>query len=249
MTRFPLPLVLAAPLALALASCGDDATTSAGALEGDPVETVAAPEGQQWSDMITKTEEGGYLVGNPEAPIKLMEYGALSCSHCAEFAEAATEPLMNEYVNSGRVSFELRFFLLNSFDVPAVLLATCSSDEAVVPLAEQFWSAQPQFFNAGRDAGDAAFEAVGSAPEDQRFVMLGKIYGMTDFVTARGVSLDQANACLSDTAKVETIVAATETASEKYDITGTPTFLINGENIGSLTWPQLEAALQRAGAR
>lgn len=249
MTRTSLRLALAAPLALALAACGGDDAATGGSLEADPVENVAAPEGQQWSDMVSKTEEGGYLVGNPDAPIKLIEYGALSCSHCAEFAEASTETLMGEYVDSGRVSFELRFFLLNSFDLPAVLLTTCSSEEAVVPLADQFWAAQGDFFNTGRNAGEAAFEAVGNASEEERFVLLGEIYGMTDFVTARGVSLDQANACLADTAKVETLIAQNEAAATEYDITGTPTFFVNGENLGSLTWPQVEAALQRAGAR
>jgi len=251
MTRFRIRTALiAAPLALALAACsgGDDATQGA-ALESEPMAKVAPPAGQQWSDIVSKTDEGGYLVGNPDAPIKLMEFGALSCSHCAEFSDHAGEPLREEYVNSGRVSFELRFFLLNSFDLPAALLVTCSSDEAVVPLAEQFWASQIQFFDAGRNAGDAAFQQISKVPEDQRFIELAKLYGMTDFITARGVSRDQANACLSDGAKVDALIKQNEAAAKTYEITGTPTFFINGENIGSMGWPQLEAALQRAGAR
>lgn len=251
MTRSALRLsLIAAPLAFALASCGSsDETTGPGALEGDPVAAVPAPEGQEWSDTVTATEEGGYLVGNPDAPIKLVEYGALSCSHCAEFAEASNESLMADYVDSGRVSFELRLFLLNSFDLPAALLVTCSSEEAVVPLADQFWASQGDFFAKGQSAGDAAFEAIGSAPPEQRFVELAELYGMTDFITARGVARDQANACLADTGKVEALVAANEEAAATYDITGTPTFFINGEKIGSVGWPELEIALQKAGAR
>ncbi len=104
--RFSKPvLALAlAPLA-ALAGCGsgDDAATG-GDVSGEPVAEVAAPDGQQWQDVVTKTEQGGYLMGNPDAPIKLVEYGALSCSHCADFAETAMPDLVSDYVDSGRVS-------------------------------------------------------------------------------------------------------------------------------------------------
>ena len=78
----------ALPLALSLAACGDQATEG-GVAKGEAIEEIAPPAGQQWADMVSKTEDGGYLMGNPEAPIKLVEYGALSCSHCAEFAAEA----------------------------------------------------------------------------------------------------------------------------------------------------------------
>ncbi|MFD2578185.1 hypothetical protein ACFSTD_05280 [Novosphingobium colocasiae] len=68
------------PLALALAACGkkDDAAPAALA-SGDPVAKIAAPAGKAWADMVEVTADGGYRLGNPEAPIKLIEYGSLSC--------------------------------------------------------------------------------------------------------------------------------------------------------------------------
>ena len=54
--------LMTAPLALALSACGaedDTAATAGSGPAGEPVEAVAAPEGQQWSEVITKTEQGG----------------------------------------------------------------------------------------------------------------------------------------------------------------------------------------------
>ena len=102
---------LAAPLALALAACGskDDAAPGA-APTGQPVAAVAAPAGQMWSDVVSATADGGMRMGNPNAPLKLVEYGSLSCPHCAKLANDGMETLRNKYVNSGRVSYEFRSF-------------------------------------------------------------------------------------------------------------------------------------------
>ena len=45
-------------------------------------------------------------MGNPAAAVKLVEYGSLSCPHCAHFAESGFKPLVDKYVDSGKVSYE-----------------------------------------------------------------------------------------------------------------------------------------------
>ncbi len=138
-------LLSALPLALAISACDKKADTAA-ATNGDAIAKVAAPAGKSWADTVTKTADGGYLMGNPNAPIKLMEVGALSCSHCAEFSEAASAEMRDNFVASGRVSFELRLHMNNALDVPAALLATCGPVEATIPLADQFWANQKAMF-------------------------------------------------------------------------------------------------------
>lgn len=236
------------PLALATAACGDKTPTEA-PTSGEPIEKVAAPAGKAWSEVVAKTEEGGYRVGNPEAPIKLVEYGALSCSHCADFATESSEELLSEYVGSGRVSYELRYFMLNALDVPATLLATCGSTEAVIPLSEQFWAWQPTMFSNLQSVGDARLQQAAALPPAQRMQAIADLAGMTEFFAARGISRDQAAACLADTAKAEALAKQTEVATTKYNVTGTPSFFINGASIGTADWATLEDKLQAAGAR
>ncbi|WP_230292931.1 thioredoxin domain-containing protein [Croceicoccus sp. Ery5] len=241
----PLLALALAPLAM-LAACNSAEEATVGSVESDPVEAVPAPEGQSWSQIVVPTEQGGYLMGNPDAPIKFVEYGALSCSHCADFAETAGEELRSEYVDSGRVSFELRFVMLNAMDVPAALLAQCSAPEATIALADQFWANQAMFFQNAQQAGDGAFQQVSALPPEQRLVAMAQLFGMTDFFAARGVSRDQANACLTDLDAAQKFVET----SNGYEVTSTPTLEINGTRLtGAPTWEELEPALQRAGAR
>ena len=95
-------LALAAPLALALAACGGEA---GGDLEGDVIAPIAAPAGTNWSETVTVSAEDGYILGNPEAPIKLIEYASHTCGSCANFA-ATGKPAVKEYVATGVVSFD-----------------------------------------------------------------------------------------------------------------------------------------------
>lgn len=244
------PLVLAAmalPIALATTACGDKKAGEAPS--GAPAAAVAPPAGKAWVDVVAKTEEGGYRVGNPDAPIKLVEYGALSCSHCAEFAKESGDKLLNDYVASGKVSYELRYFMLNAFDVPATLLATCGATEAVIPLSEQFWAWQPNMFTNLQSAGDAKIQQAAALPPAQRMQAISQLAGMTEFFASRGISRDQGAACLADTAKADALAKQTETASNKYQVTGTPTFFINDASVGTSDWKSLEPKLQAAGAR
>ncbi|MCA1660805.1 MAG: DsbA family protein [Novosphingobium sp.] len=239
-----------AALALALAACGkSEDTAGAPATSASPIAKIAAPAGQAWADKIAVTPEGGYLMGNPEAPIELVEYGALSCSHCAEFSETGFAKLRDDYINSGRVSFELRHFMLNPLDLSATLLATCGAPESVIPLSEQFWAWQAQMFSNLQSAGDAQLQAAGALPPVQRFGAIAQLAGMTPFFAERGIAADQAAACLADVDKATALSNATQKASEEKNVTGTPWFFINGRDVGTQSWATLEPMLQGAGAR
>jgi protein-disulfide isomerase len=237
----------ALPLALGLAACskGDETAVAS----GEPIAKVAAPAGKAWADVVTKTEAGGFLMGNPQAPIKVIEFGALSCSHCAEFAEKSFAEMRDNFIASGRVSFELRLFMLNALDVPASLLATCSSPEATIPLSEQFWAWQPTMFENLQKSGDASLQAASALPPEQRFGAIAKIGGMDQFFATRGVSAPQGAACLADAAKATELVNQTDQASKEFEISGTPTFLINGAKFDGNSWDVLKARLETMGAR
>jgi protein-disulfide isomerase len=239
---------VAAPLSLSLAACGSGSSGDEAEVSGEALEKVAPPEGKVWSDVVTKTEAGGYAMGNPEAPIKLVEFGALSCSHCAEFAEAASAEIRETFVNSGRVSFELRLYMLNPLDPPAALLATCGAPEAVHSLADQFWKFQPEAF-ANIQKNQAALAASENLPIGERMIAIAQAAGMSDFFASRGIALDQGKACFAKPGAAEELVRQTETQGKEYNITGTPTFLLNGKKLDTNSWPEIKAALEKAGAR
>jgi protein-disulfide isomerase len=246
--RFRSALLALAPLALALTACGsgDD---SAGLTKGEAIAKIAPPAGKAWADVIEETPDGGMRMGNPEAPIKLVEYGSLSCPGCAKLAQDGFAALSTNYVASGRVSFEFRSFAIHPQDVPLTVLVRCSSKEAFFPLVEQIYTNfdainAPYNDQATMERAQATMQL---APE-QRWSAFAETVGYTQFFAQRGVAVDQARACLADLPKAKQVADY----AQKYSadgVTGTPTLMINGTKLEDSSWKALEVALQNAGAR
>lgn len=242
---------VAAPLTLALAAC--DSTTEEGPIQGDPIAPIAAPAGQSWVETAAETPEGGFVIGNPNAPLKLVEYASHTCSHCAAFSQEAAAEL-DEYVAKGTVSYELRNQIHDPIDLTIALLARCGSAQSFHPLANQAWQNFDSIMTTVQ-ANGAALQQAQQAPQAQRFQAIAQASGLLDFFAARGISRDQAMTCLADIDKAQRIADASQTQSEELDVTGTPTFFLNGRLVEGTSWgpaqsnPGIEAALQAAGAR
>lgn len=241
-----LPLLALAPLMLA--ACGDSATADGAIAAGEPLPAVAPPAGQSWADVVTITPEGGYMVGNPDAPLKLVEYASHTCGVCANFAKTGKPVIKDKYIPTGVVAFEQREVFLNYLDVMFAGLAQCGTKEQMQPLSDQVWQNLDEVF-AGIQGNPQAMEASKSLPMDQRFAVLAQSTGVLEFFAARGLSADQGRACLSDAAKIEALVKNTQAMAEKDKITGTPTFFLNGKRMEGTAWEVIEPQLQRAGAR
>lgn len=241
-------LAFAAPLALALAACGGSETE--GELPvNEPIAAIAPPEGQHWFDVVEVTPEGGYLAGNPAAPIKLVEYGSHTCPACALFSVEGMEKLRDDYVASGRVSYEFRSVPIHgAVDLIISRIIQCVPKEAAVPLAEEVWNDLDAVLDPVQ-ANAAAIQQAMSLPEDQRFVAYGEASGLLDWFASRGVSQDQGRQCLADAGAIEALADQMQEQSEEDNITGTPTFFINGSRIDGTRWASVEPILQNAGAR
>lgn len=244
-----LRFALVSMVALALVSCGkgDDK----GALTGEPVAAVAPPAGKQWIEVVSKTEDGGYLIGNPNAKIKLLEFGSLTCHVCADFSTQSGEEFHDKYINTGKVVYEFRNFIRDELDLIAARISRCGADEAVLPLSEQFFVYQPTMFEKLKVVGaDPEFEKKIQALKDgERAFAMAEAAGIIDFFAERGVSRDQSKACLSDKAEMEKLAKLTADYGKNYEIAGTPTFYLNGNKIDVTAWPAVKGKLQEAGAR
>ena len=244
-----LKILTASIAALALASCGGSETGEAP--KGEPVAAVAAPAGKQWIDVVSKTAEGGYLIGNPDAKINLVEYASLTCHVCAQFAKDSGADLHDNFINNGKISYEFRNFVRDEFDLMAARISRCGANEAMLPLTEQFMTFQETLFeNANKIGDDKALEAkITTLKGGERFFALADAVGIVEFFAQRGVSRDQSKACLSDTAEMQKLADLTAEYGKKYTIQGTPTFYLNGARLDVTAWPQVKGKLQEAGAR
>lgn len=233
-------------LACSLAACGSKEGGNV-STPGAPVAAVAAPAGTTWADTVSTTPEGGFQMGNPDAKVKVTEFASYTCSHCAEFSAKSSEEIRN-LVNTGKMSYELRNYVRDPLDMTMSLLARCGGTGPFFPLSEQFFANQASMFEKVQAWGDAAYQAAMSAPPEQRFNMLANGTGLTEFAMQRGIAQDQAKQCLANTAEAEKLAKGVQDATAKYNITGTPTLLINGAVVeNAATWEVLRTKLKEAG--
>ena len=195
----------------------------------------------------SKESEG--TAGLSGEPIKLVEYGSLTCSHCAEFSAEASAPLRDEFIASGRVSYEFRNFVRDPMDLTAALLTRCGAPESYFALTEQAMANQQAMFQKAQSVGEAAYNTAMNQPDGKRYAALADITGLSEFFAARGVAKDQAATCLANSAEAQALAKRTQDQGEQFKIEGTPTFMINGGVIGSMGWAELRTKLQTLGAR
>lgn len=235
--------------ALALSGCSDNSGGNSSAGTAAPVAPIQPPAGQNWTETVVKTAEGGFQMGNPNAPIKLIEYGSRLCPTCGAFGQTAMKPLENTYVASGKVSYEFREFMVHGApDFAPALLGRCGGTAPFFPILEQMFIAQPTILPAMESAGEFQASLQGKPPA-QVFTAWAEKLGYIDFVKQRGIPEAKARACLTDPTQIEALSSMTDKASNDMKVTGTPTFFLNGKMLeNQVSWPQVEQSLKAAGA-
>lgn len=231
---------------LALAACGSK--DAAGNVSAPVTATpIAAPAGGDWTETVVATPDGGFLMGNPNAPVKLVEYGAFSCSHCAEFSAVGVPKLKSDYVAKGLVSWEFRPFLLSAIDVPIALLAQCQGPAPYFKLADQIFADQPNWMAKLQQTSAADQQALQAMAPAQAGAEIARLAGLDQFMRVRGLPAAKAQACMMDTAAAEKLNQMRNVATEQHGLTGTPTFLINGTTVPeTYDWKTLEPKLRAA---
>lgn len=238
------------PLLLA-AACNNGGTAdgSASAATGAKVAAKAPPAGQSWTDIVAATPEGGVRMGNPDAPIKLVEYGSRSCPHCAKFDREGFPALKAGAIASGKLSYEFRDYPVHgALDIGPIMLGNCVEPAAFFPMLQQMMENQESLLAKASSITPAENQQLAGKSPNEVAAFLADRLGYIDFVKQRGVAETRARTCLSDKTALTRLSQNIQTANERYNISGTPTFLINGvvqENTGE--WSQLQPKLAAAG--
>jgi protein-disulfide isomerase len=161
--------------------------------------------------------------GDPEAPVTLIEYASFTCPHCANF-HADQYQQLKAYIEDGRVRYVFREVYFDRFGLWASILARCSGDTMrFFGIAEVLYAQQRDWIGDQQPATIAAnLQTIG--------------------LTA-GLDQPTIDACFSDQAKAEALVAWFEENRAADNITGTPTLIINGETYSNMAFPDLAAII------
>jgi protein-disulfide isomerase len=238
---------LAIAAALIVAGCGDGGNGSAAGAGGAAPKAVPAPNGGDWSQTVTETPEGGFRMGNPNAPVKLIEFASISCGTCAAFSQQGTQPLVDKYVKTGNVSWEYRPFMIFPTDPGVFMLLRCRGAGPFFQLTEQLYTEQRNWLGAVQQLPQAEIARLQSLPPAQQSGALVQATGLDRFFRQRGMPEAQISQCLANGQDLQRLVEITSKAQSEYQISGTPTFVINNEVVpNTVSWQQLEPAIQSA---
>ena len=182
---------------LALAGC-DKKQPGADTNAPVAIQQVPPPPGGDWTQSVTATPAGGFLMGNPNAKLKLIEYGSLTCPHCREFDEKGVPTLIGTYIKSGQVNWEFRNYVRDSFDIAATLIARCNGPTSFFPLARALYKDQSVWVGKIQAAPQAQLEAMQNLPPNQQFVQEAQLAGLQQWAALRGIPEAKANQCLTD---------------------------------------------------
>jgi protein-disulfide isomerase len=233
-----------AAIALLLSGCDGEGGNASNVNLQAPLTQVPAPNNGDWTQVVSQTPEGGFVMGNPNAPVKLIEFASMTCPHCMAFSEAASERLRDVYVRSGQVSFEFRNFVLNSLDAAASVVARCQGPAAFFRLTEQLFAEQENW--AGNLSEEEQVQ-IGQLPEDRQVGALIRAAELDAFFRQRGVPEARLNQCLANREELQRLATMRDQATQQFQVPGTPAFVINGRIVpGATTWQELEPALRQS---
>ena len=159
--------------------------------------------------------------GSKDAPVTIIEYASMTCSHCAHFHETTYPTLKSKYIDTGKVRFTLREFPFDPIAVAGFMVARCAGEkrEAMIGL---LFSQQKNW-------------AFSDKP----------LQGLTALVKQTGMSQEKFDACLQDKALYANVNQVFEKASKQFKVDSTPTFFINGKKVsGALSPEELDKQLE-----
>jgi protein-disulfide isomerase len=148
------------------------------------------------------------VLGDPNAPIEIVEYSSMTCPHCRNFHVDVLPELKKNYIDTGKAKLIFRDFPFDQAALMASILARCAPPSRYFQFIDVLFQNQEKW---SRDANPA-----------MALARIGKL---------GGVSEADFKACTANKELVDGILQVRLTANKEYNVKSTPTFVINGNKI------------------
>ncbi|MEE4187795.1 MAG: DsbA family protein [Roseobacter sp.] len=159
-------------------------------------------------------------IGNPDAPVTVIEYASYTCPHCARFHEGPFKQLKADYIDTGKINFVYREVYFDRFGLWASMIARCAgSREAFFGMSDLIYQGQSEWARAGDNAA--------IIDELRKIGLLA------------GLDADAMEACLQDADKAETLMAWYQQNATADGIESTPSFVINGQKYANMSYSEM----------
>ena len=185
---------------------------------------LAAAATPALADGLPPVTAADRVMGRPDAPVTVVEYASLTCSHCATWHTTVLPAFKARFIETGRVKLVYRDLPTPPADVAATGagVARCAVPERFFDVVGAFFTNQAQI----RDGGD-----------------VGPWYAAG--IAASGRSREEIEACLAQPSSLAGLRATIEGA-RAAGVEGTPTFFVNGRKAADGSLETLAAAVESA---
>ncbi|MEX1148340.1 MAG: thioredoxin domain-containing protein [Sphingomonadales bacterium] len=178
------------------------------------------------------------MLGDPDAPISVIEYASMTCGACAAFHDQVFKDFKKDYIDTGKANFVLRHFVLNGPDLAASMIARCVDDSRYYAFIDLFLDRQSTWITPWQSMQPGADRSIAEMAVEAK---------MDQFLRPTGMNRSRMTACLDDKKLRDDLLRQRTEGVEKHDISATPTVLINGKPYtGDLTYDAFEKAVKRA---
>ncbi len=189
-----------------------------------PKEAKIAVEGNAAIDQALALKDHDIGIGDPNAPVKLIEYASAGCGHCAAFAIETLPKIKADWIDKGQVYYVLRDFPLDNVATGASMIARCLPREGFYPFMEVLFRSQPEWHK-----NEGAIDALAT------------------LARRAGLSRAQVESCLKDEKVLKQIQDSRDEASKVLAVNSTPTMFVNGEMVaGAAAYADFEAKFKAA---
>jgi protein-disulfide isomerase len=217
MTAFSRRALLSAASTLGLAAWSASLPTSWPALAQQAGAVTYKAE-----DLAVAGPLGDKILGNALAPVTMIEYASMTCSHCANFHQNGFKFLKERYIDTGKVRYILREFPSDPLAAAGFMLAHCGGEGRFFPVVDLIFSQQAAWIRSERPV-DALLAIVKQA----------------------GFTQESFETCLRNQTLYDGVQAARQRGLEKFAVDSTPTFFINGRKVtGALAPQELEKIIE-----
>ncbi len=166
---------------------------------------------------------GTLVMGDPNAPVTMVEYASMTCPHCAAFHTGVLKDIKEKYIDTGKVKLEFREFPFDALGLRAAMLARCAGPNRVFGMLDVLFKQQLVWARSQDPMAELS-----------RLGRLG------------GVSQSRFDACMQDQELADAVLANRLEGQEKMQVDSTPTFFINGDKInGTQALEVYEEAIEK----
>ena len=212
------------------------------AMPGAPSSSPA----ENWNATIARTDHDSYVLGNPQAKVKLVAFISYTCVHCAAFEAQSEGPLRLGFIAGGQGSLEVRNFLRDPIDLTVALLTHCGPPSKFFLNHSAFLGSQSTWIEPATHPSPLQQKRWYGGVLATRIRYIATDFHFYQIMETRGFSRPEVDKCLADTALAKRLAEETDKAQKDYAIQGTPSFLLDNVLLaGTYSWdvlrPQIEA--------